>query len=508
MLMLRRILIIASGGAVGAAMLALVSVRTGTIFGVGAQLDAYFVAVSLPSLLLSLSSSIVVAVLIPRLSALETPVARKRAGEWALLAFLLATLLAGLIALGSHFIVTALAPGLSADSAHLASRVLQVMALTLPSTMAAFVYFAYGYAFDRVWAGGGSTALYGAVWLGLLFLHPFTTSVQGIAVACLIATQIQLLAAFLLCAAPTKLPWPRLRIPRRLLPALLTVMGVLIVTVTSKINLLMDPLFGSFLPRGGVSELSYATRIAILFVSFTGQGSALTILASASHRGDRASDYRSLGLSVTLLLAVGACAAVAITFGPVAPLLLAHGALSSSSAETIGHLVQAYSVLIVAGSLAWSIESTMYAVKRVWTVTLVSLPALAANIGLSVLFVWLFGAYGRPMAVTLATILYVCLLVRVAAIHHQTSFRAYVSALPWRDAAKLVVLVSAVSGGFLVVGNVAHLNPSFPALGGLLAAGVATLAYVRTWTSRAEAQLARVPATVPTFTDAPPALAS
>jgi hypothetical protein len=122
--MLRRILIIASGGAVGAAMLALVSVRVGTIFGVGAQLDAYFVAVSLPSLLLSLSSSIVVAVLVPRLSALEAVIARRRAGEWALLAFLLATLLAGLITLGSHFIVTALAPGLSTRSADLASRVL------------------------------------------------------------------------------------------------------------------------------------------------------------------------------------------------------------------------------------------------------------------------------------------------------------------------------------------------------------------------------------------------
>jgi putative peptidoglycan lipid II flippase len=506
--MLRRILIIASGGAVGAAMLALVSVRVGTIFGVGAQLDAYFVAVSLPSLLLSLSSSIVVAVLVPRLSALEAVIARRRAGEWALLAFLLATLLAGLITLGSHFIVTALAPGLSTRSADLASRVLQVMALTLPSTMAAFVYFAYGYAFDRVWAGGGSTALYGLVWFGLLFLHPFTTSVQGIAVACLIATQIQLLAAFLLCAAPTRLPWPRWRIPRRLLPALLTVTGVLITTVTSKINLLMDPLFGSFLPRGGVSELSYATRIAILFISFTGQGSALTILASASQRVARASDYRALGLSVTLLLSVGAGVAVAFAFGPVAGLLLAHGALSWSKAEAIGHLVQAYSVLIVAQSIAWSIESTMYAVKRVWTVTLVSLPALAANISLSVLFVWLFGAYGRPLAVTLATILYVCLLVRVAAIRHQTSFRAYVSALPWRDAARLVVLVSAISGAFLVIGDAAHVNPSFPAVGGLVAAGIATLAYVRTWTNRAEARLARVAPRLPTFTDPPPALAS
>jgi putative peptidoglycan lipid II flippase len=506
--MLRRILIIASGGAVGSAMLALVSVRAGTIFGVGAQLDSYFVAVSLPSLLLSLSSSIVVAVLIPRLSALNAVMARERAGEWALLAFLLAVLLAGLIALGSHFIVTAVAPGLSAHSAHLASRVLQVMALTLPSTMAAFVYSAYGYAFARVWAGGGSTALYGLVWLGLLFLHPFTTSVQGIAVACLIATQVQLLAAFLLCAAPSRLPWPRWRVPHRLLPAMLTVTGVLITTVTSKINLLMDPLFGSFLPHGGVSELSYATRIAILFISFTGQGSALTILASASQRLGRASDYRALGLSVTMLLSVGAGAAVAFAFGPVARLVLAHGALTSSKAETIGHLVQAYSVLIVAQSVAWSIESTMYAVKRVWTVTLVSIPALAANVGLSVLFVWLFGAYGRPLAVTLATILYVCLLARVATTRHQTSFRAYLSALPWRDAAKLVVLISAISGAFLVAGDALHVDPPLPALGGLLTAAVATLAYVRTWTNRAEARLAHVSSAVPTLADPPPALAS
>jgi putative peptidoglycan lipid II flippase len=505
--MLRRILIIASGGAVGAAMLALVSVRAGAIFGVGAQLDAYFVAVSLPSLLLSLSSSIVVAVVIPRLSALDKLNARQRAGEWALLAFLLSTLLAGVVTLGSHFIISVLAPGLSVHTAHLANRVLQVMAFTLPSTMAAFVYSAYGYAFTRVWAGGGSTALYGIVWLGLLFLNPFTRSVQGIALACLIATQIQLLAAFLLCAAPTKLPWPRWRFPHRLIPAILLITGVLITTVTSKINLLLDPLFGSFLPRGGVSVLSYASRIAILFIAFTGQGSALTILASGSQKLGRPADYRFLGLCVTMLLSVGAGTAVAFAFSPVAPLILAHGALTSSKATTIGHLVQAYSVLIVVQSVAWSMESTMYAARRVWTVALVSIPALIVNIGLSALFVSLLGAYGRPLAVTLAMMLYACLLMSVAKTSEQRSFRSYISLLPWLDAAKLLLLISAICGVFLIGGDAIRADRSLSAMISLITAAAATLAYVRTWTRRAEVRLASGSTTSLRLAELPSALA-
>jgi putative peptidoglycan lipid II flippase len=505
--MLRRILIIASGGAVGSTMLALVSVRAGAIFGVGAQLDAYFVAVSLPSLLLSLSSTIVVAVLIPRLSDLDEPKARQRAGEWALLAFLLSTLLAGLVELGSHLIISVLAPGLSIDTAHTANRVLQIMAIALPSTMAAFVYSAYGYAFKRVWTGGASTALYGIVWLGLLFLHPFTESVQGIAVACLIATQIQLLTAFLLCAAPTKLPWPRWRLPHRLIPAIMIITGMLITTVTSKINLLLDPLFGSFLPHGGVSELSYASRIAILFISFTGQGSALTILASGSRKVGRAADYRLLGLSVTMLLSVGAGTAVALVFSPVATLVLAHGALTSSKAETIGHLVQAYSVLIVVQSLAWSMEATLYATKRVWTVTLVSVPALVVNIGLSALFVSLLGAYGRPLAVTIAMMLYVCLLMWVATPSEQRSFRSYISALPWLDAAKLLTLISAICGTMLVGGDAIKADTPLWALISLMVAAIATLAYVRTWTRRAETRLKNASTTIPTLSDSPPTLA-
>jgi putative peptidoglycan lipid II flippase len=488
-------------------MLALVSLRAGAIFGLGPELDAYFVAVSLPSLLLSLGSSVVVAVLVPRLSPLDDSIARKRAGEWALLAFLFAALLAGLIALESRFIISVLAPGLSASTADVAGSVLRIMALALPSTMAAFIYFAYGFASARVWVGGTATALYGMVWLGLLFLSPFTQSVQGTAVACVIATQIQLLVAFLCCAPPARLPWPRWRFPDRFLHALPIVAGVLIATVMTKLNLLFDPLFGSFLPRGGVSQLSYASRIAVLCIAFVGQGPALATLASGSRKIRRPSDYRLLGLRVTLLLSVGAATAVAFAFGPLAPLLLAHGALTSSSAETIGHLVQAYSVLIVVQSIAWTMESTVYASKRVWSVTLMSLPALVLNVGLSALFVWLLGAYGRPLAVTLAMMFYVCLLMRVASRTEGTSVRLYVSVLPWRDAAKLLILISAVSTTFLIAVSATTGPSSAWAVASLISAAFATLAYVRRWMRREERRLDHGAATIPLSTDPPPALA-
>jgi peptidoglycan biosynthesis protein MviN/MurJ (putative lipid II flippase) len=279
----------------------------------------------------------------------------------------------------------------------------------------------------------------------------------------------------------------------------------LVTTVTVKINLLLDPLFGSFLPHGSVSELSYASRIAILFIAFAGQGPALTILASGSHTTRRPADSRFLALRVTMLLSVGAATVVAIAFSPVATLMLAHGALTSSKAATIGHLVQAYSVLIVVQSVVWSMESTMYAARRVWTVASVSIPALIANIGFSALFVSILGTYGRPLAVTLAMALYACLLMRVAGTSERRSFRSYISALPWLEAGKLIALISAICGALLIGGNAIRADRSLWAFISLIVAAITTLVYVMTWTRHAETHLANA-ATLHSLLPAPPSV--
>ena len=168
--MFRRLLTIAVGGTLGVAILAIVTIRVGAMFGAGASLDAYLVGVSGPSLLLSLMSAVIISTLTPRLSVRGPHDAARRTGEWALLAFLVGAVLAGVIAVCRTRLITLLAPGLMTHSSKLAARVLAIYAVSLPATLAASVYSAYGFASNR----SGPVGRRRAVWSDMArsSIHP------------------------------------------------------------------------------------------------------------------------------------------------------------------------------------------------------------------------------------------------------------------------------------------------------------------------------------------------
>lgn len=481
--MLKRILLITGSNAAGIAVLAVVSVRAGALFGVGSELDAYFVAVSLPSLILSLSSSVVAAVLVPRLAPLSQDEARRRTGQWVALGILGTLPVVAIVVWQSNIVISILAPGFDAQTAHLAERVLGIMAFTLPATAGALIYSSYGYARRRVWVGGLSTTLYAACWLTLLFVPAFTRDVKGVAFACLLATQVQLLTAFLMCAPLRHLPWPRWGVPPGARAALTAAVGVLLATGISKFNILMDPIFGSFLKAGSVSDLSYAARIAILCIALAGQGASLTILGSSSS-GTEQARRRQLAISVSLFFATGLAVGVAIAFQPVAVLLLAHGSLSTGNAEAIGALVQAYAAVIVTQTLAWSIESGLYAERKVRKVVIPSLISLLVNIGLSVPAVIVLGVYGRPVALTISMGLYAVLLVSAGSPEGgPKAIVAYLRRLPWQRVGELALGVAAVCIGIELLGESLDIVPIVASVLGMMAAAVVSIVVVRRWLS-------------------------
>ena len=55
MSMFRRIVVIGGAGVLGAAALAIVQIRVGSLFGVGGELDAFFVGAALPLSLIHIS---------------------------------------------------------------------------------------------------------------------------------------------------------------------------------------------------------------------------------------------------------------------------------------------------------------------------------------------------------------------------------------------------------------------------------------------------------------------
>ncbi len=449
--MLRRLITIALGGTLGMATLAAVTIRVGALFGAGSSLDAYLVGVSGPALLLSLAATVMAPALTPRLSVMEPRAAARRAGEWAVLAFLAGVGLAGVIVLARAWIVALLAPGLSADGSQLAAHVLAIYAISLPATLAASVYAAFGFANGRVWTSGASSALYGATWLALLFIHPFTQSVTGVSVACVIASQIQLASGFLCSAKPGAIAWPRLRTPNRPWVALAALSAVALNAALGKANIILDPMLGSFVGRGDVSLLVYAMRIVILIVAVCGQGPALTVLGGRRSLERPDNPLAPAAIGVTILITCGVATAVAFVFEPIAGLLLGHGAFTAAAGTHVGRIIEAYAPAIVLTTLAWSLEFAMYSLGYTWKIALLNLPGLLVNIGLSIALLPLLGVMARPLAVGAGMLLYVILLSRF--LRRAPSGFDVVAAIPRRATGVLVLSVAAVSLTCRVGGN-------------------------------------------------------
>lgn len=395
--MLRRIVVIGSSGALGALALALVQIRVGALFGAGSELDAFFVGAALPSVLLAISAGAIANLVVPRLPAgvAALPVA----GRYAALSALLGLLIAALVAVGAPLIVRIIAPGLDGPTADTATAVLRIYSISVPPTVLALVFTAYGFAIGRPYAAGLSTAVYGVVWTGLLFVEPFSNSVRGAVWAGVLATGLQLVVAFLLGSSRGARPWPvarDLRLSRVGVQAAGAVLGA---TIIGRVALLLDPLYGSLLGEGSLSQLSFATRITLLAVFMCGQGAALSLLVVTRDRTAHADSEARIGLIAPLLMSIAAAMYLLFAGPGLAELLLARGSFSSRDAHDVGELLRLYSPVVIVMTTTWTVQAVLFAAKEGRIVLGRATIGLLVNVIASGMLVALLGIAGRPLGV-------------------------------------------------------------------------------------------------------------
>jgi peptidoglycan biosynthesis protein MviN/MurJ (putative lipid II flippase) len=441
--MFRRILLIGGAGVLGAAALAVVQIRVGALFGVSGQLDAFFVGASLPSVLLAIGAAAISSLVVPRLPRGEPAVVARAAGRMAVRATLLGLAAAALTIAAAPLIVLVVGPGLDAETAEQATRVLRIYSLSIPATAAAFAYASYGFASGRVWASGLSTTAYALTWLGLLFVPALSDDVESAALAGLIATAVQVGAAFLLSS--TGLPRPRpiftgLPVSRAGLWAVGAVLGAAIV---ARAGLLLDPVFGSLLPVGSVSELSYASRIGALAILVCGQGAAFSLLIVGRERSGQATQQSRIGLVAPLVFSTSAAIVLLIGGPALSELILARGELAVDDARAIGELLRLWTPAIVAFTLVWALEALLYAELRTAAVLYRALAGLVVNIAASGLLVLALGIEGRPLGVVVGVAVQLALLV--ALFWEDERFVVLRARATWRFLALHAATVAAVS---------------------------------------------------------------
>lgn len=476
MRMFRRIVIIGGAGIGGAAALAALQIRVGALFGVGGELDAFFVGAALPSVLLAIAAAAISSLVIPRLPTGDPAGTAHAAGRMAVRAVIVGTGIAVVVVALAPLIVALIGPGLDASVADRATSVLRIYALSIPGTAAAFVYASYGYVSGRIWTSGASTAIYALTWLLLLFLPAFNDDVLSVALAGVIATGVQVLSAYAFSSHGLPRPRPVFRglpISRDGVAAISAVAGAAIVART---GLLLDPLFGSFLPVGSVSELSYAARIAALAILVCGQGVAFSLLIAGREATVESRHESGIGLVAPLLFATAAAIVILVAATSLTELILVRGELTDADAQQIADLLRIWSPSVIAFALIWALEAILYSERRTGEVLTRALAGLLVNIAASVVFVLALGIDGRPIGVLAGASAQLVLLAVL--FWGDERFEVLRTAETWRLLSLNAVLIGAAAGGLYGLG-VALSVPEPAAVAAVFAAAAISLAMLR-----------------------------
>ncbi|HHJ13618.1 MAG TPA: murein biosynthesis integral membrane protein MurJ [Gammaproteobacteria bacterium] len=371
-------------------------------FGVGAGMDAFFVAFKIPNFTRRLfAEGAFSQAFVPVLS--EYRARREHAEVQALVDHVAGTVLGllGLLVLAgvlaSPVLVILFAPGFWSDP-YKFDLTAHMLRFTFPYLLfMALVAFAAGILNSY---GRFAAAAFTPVWLNVVLIGAalgvaprLEQPMLGVAWGVLLAGFVQL--GFLLpaLARVRLLPRPRwgLRDPgvRRIMK--LMVPGIIGSSV-SQINLLFDTLLASFLVTGSVSWLYYADRLVEFPLGIFGIALATVILPMLSHAhadgsGARFAQILDAGLRWVLLIGLPAMTGLMLLARPALSTLFEYGGFSGADVDMATLALLAYGVGLPGFMLTKVLAPAFYSRQDTVTPVRIAIRAMIANMVMNLLFV-------------------------------------------------------------------------------------------------------------------------
>ncbi len=188
----------------------------------------------------------------------------------------------------------------------------------------------------------------------------------------------------------------------------------------AQVNMLVDLWFASHLPPGAQSYLFYADRLNQLPLGVVGVavGTALLPLLSRQVAGGAAVEARGTlnrAIALALLLTLPATAALVLIAQPIVVGLFERGAFDHEASLATAATLQAFAVGLPAYVLVKVMAPAFFAREDTRTPVVVAALALAANIGLILVFIDALAHVGIALATALANWLNVALLAALLA---------------------------------------------------------------------------------------------
>jgi putative peptidoglycan lipid II flippase len=376
-------------------------------FGTSAELDAFYVAEKIPSLVLALvAGGALASAFIPTFTGfLEKD---DRPGAWRLASSVLNLVFLALAALSAAGFILApwlvgrvLAPDFSAPQQALTVELLRILLLTMALFGASGLFMGILNAHQSFWLPALAPTMY---WLGMifgvLFLSP-RMGIHGLAWGAVLGAGLHLgvqLPGLLRLPARRYRPTLGLRLPavrevaRLMAPRLVGVAAV-------QVNFLVNVIIASGLPEGSLTALTIAFQVMTMPQVVIAQGisiAALPTFSAQAARGELAEMRAALAVTLRgiLFLSIPATAGLILLRFPTVSFLFERGEFGARSVELTAWALLWYTAGLVGHSLVEILSRAFYALHDTKTPVVVGTLAMALNVGLSLWFARLFAASG------------------------------------------------------------------------------------------------------------------
>ena len=178
----------------------------------------------------------------------------------------------------------------------------------------------------------------------------------------------------------------------------------------SKINLLLDTLFASFLVVGSVSWLYYSDRLMEFPLGVFGVAISTVILPNLSrqHASQSPEEFSmTLDWALRMVLIIGLPAAVvlAVMSGPLLSTLFQYGHFDSYAVTMASKSLTMFAIGIAPFMLIKILASGFYAKQDMRTPVRIGVMAMIANMILNLILIWPLKHAGIALATSLAAIL-------------------------------------------------------------------------------------------------------
>lgn len=380
--------------------------------GLGKEMDALFVALTLPQLNFAILFVSCRAVLVPAFARTRTEQGEARAWQLYRMTITAALLIFGALAVigvaAAPVLVSLMAPGLTTSGRLLVVRLLRIVFwLVLPSgaiqTMGAMLNV-----YRRFAAPAALNLVQYSIVLVAALLGMDRWGIAAVATGYVAASFAQLVLLGRSVSSIGGRYWPMLdlgdvelrRVARLMVPSLLQ-------GAAGQGSILAERVVGSFLPAGSIAALAYARRVlravSDLFLDSVATA-LLPRLSALSAEMDVPGLKRMMnfGARLTLLISVPAVVWLAVLNIPIVRLAFQRGAFDASATALTAGIMAIYVLGVPPMAVLQVVTDAFFALRDTLTPLYVRLFTLAINLGLDVVLVALFGAHGLALALLIA----------------------------------------------------------------------------------------------------------